>query len=76
MKHLGNMLHCDSQKKESLLPTGKIAPVTSSTKTKQNKPGEQSKEEREQALAECRERCGIIPGKMTVQGLRTAPEPE
>ncbi len=28
--------------------------------------GEQSKEEIEQALAECRKRCGIIPGQMAV----------
>jgi hypothetical protein len=27
---------------------------------------ELSKEEREQALAECRKRCGIIPGQMAV----------
>jgi hypothetical protein len=25
-----------------------------------------AKEEREEALAECRKRCGIIPGQMTV----------
>jgi len=25
-----------------------------------------SKEDREQALAECRKRCGIIPGQMAV----------
>jgi hypothetical protein len=39
---------------------------TSATTTKQKQPGEHSKEERELALAECRKRCGIIPGQMAV----------
>ena len=38
------------------------APLTPVTKTER----EQSKEEIEQALAECRKRCGIIPGQMAV----------
>ncbi len=31
-----------------------------------NQVHELSKEDREQALAECRKRCGIIPGQMAV----------
>jgi hypothetical protein len=41
-------------------------PLTPVTKTEQKQPGEQSKEEIEQALAECRKRCGIVSGQMTV----------
>jgi hypothetical protein len=35
--------------------------------------GEQYKEEIEQALAECRKRCGIIPGQMTVLKVPSSP---
>ena len=60
------MLQCDSQKKENIRPASNIGALTSATTTKHKQPGEQSKEERELALAECRERCGIIPGQMAV----------
>ena len=76
VKHLGTMSHRDSQTKESIRPAGNDAPLTSATKTKQRQPEELSKGERKQTLAEFRKRCGIIPGKMTVTRIRTAPEPE
>ena len=66
MKHLGDMFHCDSQTKENLRPIPHDAPLASATKTERRQPGEQTKEEREEALAECRKRCGIIPGQMAV----------
>ena len=66
MKHLGDMFHSDSQTKEIIRPAAHDAPLTSVTKTEREQPGEQSKEEIEQALAECRKRCGIVPGQMAV----------
>ena len=66
MKHLGDMFHCDSQTKENLRPVGNDAPLTSTNKTKQRQPGEKSKDEVEQLLAEHRKRLGIIPGQMAV----------
>ena len=66
MRHPGTMSHSDSQKKESIRPKDHDAPLTSVTKTERKQPREQSKEEIEQALAECRKRCGIIPGQMAV----------
>ncbi len=60
------MLQCDSQRKESLRPASNNRALTSAVTNKQKQPGEQSKEERELALAECRKRCGIIPGQMVV----------
>ena len=66
MRHLGTMSHHDSLKKESIRPAAHDAPLTSVTKTERKQPGEQTKEEREEALAECRKRCGIIPGLMAV----------
>ena len=60
------MSHCDSQKKENICPVAHDAPSTPVTKTERKQPGEQTKEEIEQALAECRKRCGIIPGQMPV----------
>ena len=66
MSHLGTMSHSDSQKKESIRPAGNDAPLTSATKTKQRQPGEKSKEEVEQLLAEHRKRLGIITGQMAV----------
>ena len=76
MRHLGTMSHRDSLAKENIRPAAHDASLTPVTKPEQRQPEEMSKEEREQALAECRERCGIIPGKMTVPRIRTAPEPE
>ena len=49
-----------------MCPEGNVTAQTSATKTKQRHPGEQSKEERELALAECRKRCGIVPGQMAI----------
>ena len=66
MRHLGTMSHRDSQTKENIRPAAHDAPLIPAIKTKQKQPGEQSKEEIEQALAECRKRCGIIPGQMAV----------
>ena len=60
------MSHSDSQTKESIRPVNRDAPPTSTSKTERKQTGEQSKEEIEQALAECRKRCGIIPGQMAV----------
>jgi hypothetical protein len=60
------MSHSDPQKKENIRPKAHGAPLTSVTKTERKQPGEQSKEEIEQALAECRKRCGIVPGQMAV----------
>ena len=60
------MPQCDSQTKENMRPAVNGGALTSATKTKQRQPGEMSKEDREQALAECRKRCGIIPGQMPV----------
>ena len=60
------MLQCGSQTKEYICPASNNGGLTSATTTKQKQPGEQSKEEYEQALAECRKRCGIIPGQMAV----------
>jgi len=60
------MSHRDSRTKESIPPVAHDAPLTPATKTERKQPGEQSKEEIEQALAECRKRCGIIPGQMAV----------
>ena len=60
------MLQCNSQTKEYIRPASNNGALISATTTKQKQPGEQSKEEREQALAECRKRCGIIPGQMAV----------
>ena len=76
VKHLGDMFHYVPKSRADICPAGIDTSQTSATKTKQRQPGELSKEEREQALAECRERCGIIPGKMTVPRIRTAPELE
>ena len=47
-------------------PAGIGGALTSATSTTQKQPGEMSKEDSEQALAECRKRCGIIPGQMAV----------
>ena len=66
VRHLGTMSHSDSQKKESIRPAAHDSPLTSVTKTEREQPGKQSKEEIEQALAECRKRCGIVPGQMAV----------
>ena len=66
MKHLGDMFHCDSQTKENIRPIPHDAPLASATKTQRRQPGEQTKEEREEALAECRKRCGIVPGQIAV----------
>jgi len=66
VRHPGTMSHSDFQKKESIRPKAHDAPLTSVTKTERKQHGEQSKEEIEQALAECRKRCGIIPGQMAV----------
>ena len=66
MRHLGTVSHRDSQKKENIRPKAHDAPLTSTYKTERKQPGEQSKEEIEQALAECRKRCGIVPGQMAV----------
>ena len=66
VRHPGTISHSDSQKKESICPKAHDAPLTSVTKTERKQNGEQSKEEIEQALAECRKRCGIIPGQMAV----------
>ena len=66
MRHLGTMCHRDSLTKESIRPAAHDAPLTSVTKTERKQPEEQSKEEIEQALAECRKRCGIVLGQMTV----------
>ena len=66
VKHLGDMFHCDSQTKESTRPAAHNAPVTPDTKSKQRLPGEKSKAEIEQLLAEHRKRIGIIPGQMAV----------
>ena len=52
VRHLGTMSHSDSQKKENIRPKAHDAPLTSVTKTERKQPGEQSKEEIEQALAE------------------------
>ena len=60
------MPQCDSQTKESMRPAVNGGAQTSATKTERKQPGKQSKEEIEQALAECRKRCGIIPGQMAV----------
>ena len=60
------MLQCGSQTKEYIRPASNNGVLTSATTTKQKQPGEQSKEERELALAECRKRCGIVPGQMAV----------
>jgi hypothetical protein len=60
------MFHCDSQTEENIRPTTHDAPLTPAAKTERRQPGEQTKEEREEALAECRKRCGIIPGQMAV----------
>ncbi len=65
-RHPGTMSHGDSQTKENIRPADNDAPLTSATKSKQRQPGGQSKEEVEQALAECRKRCGIVPGQMAV----------
>ena len=66
MKHLGTMFHGDSKMRESVRPTTHDASPTPATKSKQKLPEEKSKEEIEQALAECRKRCGVIPGQMAV----------
>ena len=58
------MPQCDSQAKGNIRPTGDDAALTSATKTKQRQPGEKSKEEVEQLLAEHRKKLGIIPGQM------------
>jgi hypothetical protein len=60
------MSHRDSQTKESIRSTAHDAHLTPVTKTERKQHGEESKEESEQALAECRKRCGIIPGQMAV----------
>ena len=60
------MPQCDSQTKEIMRPAVNGGALTSATKTKQKQTGEMSKEDREQALAECRKRCGIVPGQMKV----------
>ena len=60
------MLQCGPQTKEYIRPASNNGGLTSATTAKQKQPGEQSKEERELALAECRKRCGIIPGQMPV----------
>jgi hypothetical protein len=66
VRHPGTVSHSDSQKKEVLRSIPHVAPPTPVTKTKQRESGEQSKEEIEQALEECRKRCGIVPGQMAV----------
>ena len=66
MRHLGTMSHRDSQTKENIRPMAHDTPLTPVTKTEQKQPGEQSKEEIEQALEECRKRCGIVTGQMAV----------
>jgi hypothetical protein len=66
VKHLGDMFHCDSQTKENVRPITHGTSPTPTTKSKQILPQEKSKEEIEQALEECRKRCGIVPGQMTV----------
>ena len=60
------MLQCGPQTKEYIRPASINGGLTSATTTRQKQPGEQSKEERELALAECRKRCGIVPGQMAV----------
>jgi hypothetical protein len=66
VRHPGTMSHCDSQTKENIRPITNDTSPTPATKTERKQLGEQSKEEIEQALAECRKRCGIVPGQMAV----------
>ena len=60
------MSHRDSQTKENIRPITHGTSPTLATKSKQKPPEEKSKEEIEQALEECRKRCGIVPGQMAV----------
>ncbi len=60
------MSHSDTQKKENLRPITHGTSPTPATKSKHKLPEEKSKEEIEQALEECRKRCGIVPGQMAV----------
>ena len=66
VKHLGDMFLYVPKSRADICPADNDAPLTAVTKTERKQPGEQSKEEREQALAECRKRCGIVPGQMAV----------
>ncbi len=66
MRHLGGMSHYDTRMRENLRSMGHVSDSHHVTKGSLNQQHELSKEEREQALAECRKRCGIIPGQMVV----------
>jgi hypothetical protein len=66
VRHPGTMSHSDSQTKENIRPITHDTSPTPDTKSKQKLPEEKSKEEIEQALEECRKRCGIVPGQMAV----------
>ena len=66
MGHLGGMPHCDTLTRENLRFAGHDSDSHHVTKEYFNQQQELSKEEREQALAECRKRCGIVPGQIAV----------
>ena len=66
VKHLGDMFHYVPKSRADICPADNDTPLTSTTKTKQRQPGEKSKEEIEQLLAEDRKKLGIIPGQMAV----------
>ncbi len=66
VKHLGDMFHYVPKSRADICPADNDASRTFTTKTKQKQPGEKSKEEIEQLLAEHRKRLGIIPGQMAV----------
>ncbi len=76
VKHLGDMFHYVPKSRADICPVDNDANLTRVPNSDNNQSGVLSKEDRDIALEECRKRCGIVPGKMTVPRLRTAPEPE